>query len=290
MRKIYQRTLPSDATKDYYFIHRNTGNTEPILVEYGFIDDTPNNVNFLNNNYKELAEAVIKSVLEYKNIPYTPPTTISSPSTYTVKKGDTLYGIANKYNTTISELKALNNLTSNTLTIGKILKLPTSNKQTNNNTYMVQPGDTLYKIASLNNTTVDILKELNNLTSNTLSIGQQLTLPSKEIIEVPSTTINYTIKSGDTLYGIAKQYNTTVENIKKLNNLTSNTLSIGKILQIPTTEIIETPTTTITYTVKPGDTLYSIARTYNTSVNNLKELNNLTTNILSVGQTLIISP
>lgn len=115
-------------------------------------------------------------------------------------------------------------------------------------------------------------------------------LPSKEIIEIPSNTINYTVKKGDSLYAIAKTYNTTVDNIKTLNNLTSNTLSIGQILKIPTTEIIETPTTTVTYTVEPGDTLYSIARQYNTTVNNLKELNSLTSNILSVGQTLIISP
>ena len=65
--------MPTDPSKDYYFIHRNTGNTEPILIEYGFIDDTSNN-QFLNNNYKELAEAVIKSILEYKNITYSPPT------------------------------------------------------------------------------------------------------------------------------------------------------------------------------------------------------------------------
>ena len=118
----------------------------------------------------------------------------------------------------------------------------------------------------------------------------QASLPSTEIIEVPTTTKIYTIKQGDTLYKIAKDNNTTVDKIKQLNDLTTNNLSIGQIIKIPSTEYIESPTTTITYTVSPGDTLYSIARQYNTTVNNLKELNNLSTNILTVGQTLIISP
>lgn len=81
-----------------------------------------------------------------------------------------------------------------------------------------------------------------------------------------------------------------MDNLKQLNNLTTDTLSINQQLQIPTSEFIETPTTTITYTVSPGDTLYSIARTYNTTVNNIKTLNNLTTNLLTVGQQLLISP
>ena len=298
-RRAYQRTLPSNPSRDYYFIHRDTGNTEPIIVEYGFIDDTPSNVQFLNNNYKELAEAVIKSILEYKDIPYIPPVDLNEPDsnvgiTYIVKKGDTLYSISNRYNISVDELKKINNLTSNTLSIGQMLKLSDvvqddSNNQLNN-TYTVKSGDTLYKIATQNNTTVDILKELNNLSSNTLSIGQVLKLPSTEIIEIPSTTITYTIKLGDTLYSIAKKYDTTVDKIKQLNNLTSNTLSIGQQLQIPTTSFIETPTTTVMYTVVPGDTLYSIARKFNTTVNNIKDLNNLSNNLLVVGQQLLISP
>ena len=71
-RRIYQRRLPSDYSKDYYFIHRNTGKTEPVIVEYGFIDN-PNNVKFLNDNYKELGEAVIKSILDYAKLSYVPP-------------------------------------------------------------------------------------------------------------------------------------------------------------------------------------------------------------------------
>lgn len=290
-RRSYQRTLPSNSSKDYYFIHRDTGTTEPIIVEYGFIDDNPINVQFLNNNYKELAEAVIKSVLEYKGILYTPPTTTPSPTTpsqttYTVKKGDSLYAISKRYNTTVDELKQLNNLTTNNLSIGQILKLPTTTR----NTYTVKAGDTLYKIATQNNTTVDIIKQLNNLTTNILSIGQVLQLPSTEIIEIPTTLTTYTIQLGDTLYSIAKKYNTTVDKIKQQNNLTTNTLTIGQQLQIPTSEFIETPTTTITYTVVPGDTLYSIARTYNTTVNNIKQQNNLESNLLTVGQQLLISP
>ena len=164
--------------------------------------------------------------------------------------------------------------------------MPTSTR----NTYTVKSGDTLYSIATKNNTTIDTLKQLNNLTSNLLSIGQVLELPSTEIIEIPTTATTYTIKPGDTLYSIAKKYNTTVDQIKQLNNLTSNTLTINKKLNIPTSQFIETPTTTITYTVQPGDTLYSIAREYNTTINNIKELNNLTSNLLTVGQQLLISP
>lgn len=288
-RRTYQRTLPTDQSRDYYFIHRETGQTEPLIVEYGFIDDTPANNQFLNNNYKELAEAVIKSILEYKGIPYTPPA--SAPSiptnlTYTVKSGDTLYSIAQKYDTTVDTLKQLNNLTTNNLTIGQTLKLPTESR----NTYTVKSGDTLYRIATQNNTTVDILRQLNNLTTNNLTIGQILKLPSTEIIEVPLTPNIYTIKPGDTLYSIAKTYNTTVDKIKQLNNFSTNNLSINQQIKIPTTGFIETPTTTTTYTVKPGDTLYSIAGRYNTTVNNIKQLNNLSSNILSVGQQLLISP
>lgn len=167
-----------------------------------------------------------------------------------------------------------------------MLKLPT--KQLINK-YIIQKGDTLYSIAKQNNTTIDKIKELNNLTSNTLTIGNTLLLPPTELIEI-TTPKTYIIEKGDTLYSIAKNNNTTVEQIKELNNLNTNNLVIGQTIQIPTKETVETPTTTITYIVKPGDTLYSIARENNTTVNNLKELNNLTTNILSIGQTLIISP
>lgn len=282
-RKTYQRTLPSDTSKDYYFIHRNTGTTQPLIIEYGFIDDTKANNQFLNNNYKELAEAVIKSILEYKNLPYTPPTA-TSYKTHTVQKDDTLYSIAKKYNTTVNNLKSLNNLTTNSINIGQQLKIPQTT-----NTYTVKKNDTLYKIATQNNTTVQKLKDLNNLTTNTLTIGQVLTLPSTEIITIPTTTSEYTVKKGDTLYSIAKANNTTVDKLKTQNNLTTNNLTIGQKLKIPQTTTIATPTTTVTYKVKPGDTLYSIAKAYNTTVNNLKSLNNLTTNNISIGQSILIN-
>ena len=283
-RKYYQRRLPSDTSKDYYFIHRNTGNLEPLIVEYGFIDDTKD-VEFLKENYKELAEAVISAVANYIGVPYTPPEGITT-NTYVVQKGDSLYSIANKLGTTVSELKKENNLTSNTLQIGEVLRIPTKEiYEGEENVYIVKKGDTLYSIAAANNTTVDELKKTNNLTSNILSTGQLLKIPSALL---PEST--YIVKKGDSLYSIANKYNTTVDELKRINNLTSNILSIGQVLKLPSDKVsdVEKEENTISYTVQKGDSLYSIARKYSTTIDKIKDLNNLTTNLLSIGQVLLI--
>ncbi len=283
-RKYYQRRLPSDTSKDYYFIHRNTGNLEPLIVEYGFIDNTKD-VEFLKENYEELAEAVISAVANYIGVPYKAPNGLIT-NTYVVQKGDTLYSIANKLGTTVSELKKENNLTSNTLQIGEVLRIPTKEiYEEEENIYIVKKGDSLYSIANKYNTTVEELKRINNLTSNILSIGQVLKLPSDKAnnVEKEENTISYTVQKGDSLYSIARKYDTTIDRIKDLNNLTTNLLSIGQVLLIPTDTNLET-----TYTVKKGDSLYSIAKKYNTTVDRLKQLNNLTSNLLSIGQILIV--
>lgn len=283
-RKYYQRRLPSDTSKDYYFIHRNTGNLEPLIVEYGFIDNTKD-VEFLKENYKELAEAVISAVANYIGVPYTPPEGITT-NTYVVQKGDSLYSIANKLGTTVSELKKENNLTTNTLQIGEVLRIPTKEiYEGEENVYIVQKGDTLYSVAMANNTTVDELKRINNLTSNILSTGQLLKIPSALL---PEST--YIVKKGDSLYSIANKYNTTIDELKRINNLTSNILSIGQVLKLPSDKVsdIEKKENTISYTVQKGDSLYSIARKYSTTIDKIKDLNNLTTNLLSIGQVLLI--
>lgn len=283
-RKYYQRRLPSDTSKDYYFIHRNTGNLEPLIVEYGFIDNTKD-VEFLKENYKELAEAVIAAVANYIGVPYTPPEGITT-NTYVVQKGDSLYSIANKLGTTVSELKKENNLTTNTLQIGEVLRIPTKEiYEGEENVYIVQKGDTLYSVAMANNTTVDELKRINNLTSNILSTGQLLKIPSALL---PEST--YIVKKGDSLYSIANKYNTTVDELKRINNLTSNILSIGQVLKLPSDKVsdVEKEENTINYTVQKGDSLYSIARKYSTTIDKIKDLNNLTTNLLSIGQVLLI--
>lgn len=272
VRKTYQRRLPSNTSKDYYFIHRDTGKTEPIIVEYGFLDNA-SDANRLKNNYKEYADAVVKAVASYIGVPYI------SESTYIVKSGDSLYSIAKKYNTTVDEIKKLNNLTSNSLSIGQILNIPLSEVILVNE-YIVKSGDSLYSIANKYNTTVNELKSLNNLSNNTLSIGQVLKLPKVDEI----VTVNeYIVKSGDSLYSIAKKYNTSVDELKSLNNLTSNLLSVGQKLNIPVTEEVSN-----VYTVKKGDNLYSIARKFNTTVNEIKSKNNLSSNNLSIDQKLII--
>lgn len=281
VRDAYQKRLPSDTSKDYYFIHRDTGTTEPVIIEYGFLDSTADDVNQLKNDYEKLVDAVVNAVAEYVGLNI-------SDNYYTVVKGDSLWSISKKFGLTVNELKEANNLTANSLSIGQILIIPSKESIPTGNTYVVKSGDSLYSIANRFNTTIDTLKNLNNLTSNNLSIGQILKLPTDNIEPTPpSNYINYTVVSGDNLYAIARNYNTTVDAIKSLNNLTTNNLSIGQTLKIPTTTI-EPDTNYTTYIVVKGDNLYALANRFNTTQDAIMKLNNLSSNLLSIGQVLRI--
>lgn len=170
---------------------------------------------------------------------------------YTVKKGDSLYKIAQKYNTSVSEIMKLNYLTNTNLSIGQVLRIPEFYFDMDNMSlpnyfnYTVKKGDTLYKIAKDNNIDINTLKKDNALTSDILSVGQiiRIRLKSGETIEVEECIgedfelpkknyVTYTVKRGDSLYKIANKYKTSVSELLELNNLKSANLAIGQVLKI----------------------------------------------------------
>ena len=223
---------------------------------------------------------------------------------YTVKKGDSLYSISRIYNVSVDEIKKINYLTNDNLYIGQVLRIPEfyfdmdNMNLPNYKTYIVKKGDTLYKIAKDNSVDVNTLIKDNSLASNNLSVGQvlRIRLKSGETIDVlecigsdytPPSRINseieYTVKKGDSLYKIANTYNTSVSKLLSLNNLKNASLAVGQKLKIP---IIKDNSNT--YVVKKGDSLYSIALKFNTSVDNLKSKNYLKSNTLQIGQILKI--
>jgi len=87
VRKVYQKRLSSNPSKDYYYMLRNTPDTESVIIEYGFLDSKGDDVDLLKNNYEQLAEGVVRAVANYIGIPYN-----TKPSYYyTVQKGDTIF-------------------------------------------------------------------------------------------------------------------------------------------------------------------------------------------------------
>ena len=275
IRKAYQRRLPNNPSKDYYFMQRNTGDVQSLTIEYGFLDNA-NDAIKLKNNWQEYTDAVVDAVLEYIGM-------IPSGKTYTVKSGDSLWNIAKKFGVSVEEIKALNNLNSNLLSVGQILKIPEDVMESGDYiVYTVKKGDSLYSIAREYDVSVNELINYNNLSSNNLSINQQLLIPKKEKVDLSNT---YTVRSGDTLYSIARNYNTTVNELMMLNNLTTSVLSLGQVLKLPGSA---DETGYIEYAVKKGDSLYNIAQKYNTTVDELKRLNQLSSNLLNIGQVLQI--
>lgn len=168
-------------------------------------------------------------------------------------------------------------------------------------TYTVKAGDTLYSIAKKHNTTVSKLTSLNKLSNaNVLKVGQVLKLkadaaaPAPKPTPAPSTG-TYTVKAGDTLYSIAVKNKTTVSQLVSLNKLSNpNVLKIGQVLKLKADTTAPAPKpapapSTGSYTVKAGDTLYSIALRNKTTVQKIASANNISNpNLIRVGQVLKI--
>ena len=221
-------------------------------------------------------------------------------NTYIVQKGDTLYGIAKKYNTSVDAIKKENNLANDRLYIGQKLKINSNgNEPLECIVYTVKKGDTLYSIAKKYNTTVNEIKSYNNLSSNSLQIGDRIIIPCNlENDYKPGGYVSYTVEKGDSLYSIANKFGTTVDKIISDNDLKSNVLQIGTVLIVDDNKGISSvkecygnnidTVVNNKYIVKKGESLYSIAKKFNTSVDSIKRKNNLSSNLISIGQELII--
>lgn len=267
-RTTYQRRSERNPEKDYYFIHRETGVTEPLIVEYGFINNT-NDLKRIQDNYQKYVDAVIDAIIETKNIP------VNNQETYVVKAGDSLWKIAQKYQTTVEALKQKNNLVSDVIVPNQVLQIP---KGDVNTMYVVKPGDSLWKIAQNYGIDVNELASFNNITGDFLAVGQILMIPSRNDMN----QLVYVVRPGDTLWSISQKYGVSVEAIKNINELMDNIIFVDQVLKIP-----KNNSNTI-YTVTYGDTLWGIAQKYGITVERLKKINNLNSNIIYIGQTLQI--
>ncbi|WP_338450440.1 LysM peptidoglycan-binding domain-containing protein [Niallia oryzisoli] len=193
---------------------------------------------------------------------------------YVVQQGDSLASIAERFNTSVQNIIYQNQLPSTVIYIGQQLSVPLLFDR---NVYWVQPGDSLYSIAENFGTSVEELRSLNQLPVNMIYIGQQLLIPDQ------TESDYYTVQPQDSLQSISDRFHTSVQNIKHLNSLSSNTIYIGQRLMVPEEDIRQT-----VYTVKAGDSLFSIAKRYNTTVESIMALNNLEAMDLTIGQRLTI--
>ncbi len=225
--------------------------------------------------------------------------------TYTIKAKDNLNMLAERYGTTVSEIKRVNGLSSNNLQIGQALKIPSTNGN-------AVPAETPVETPKVAETPP--VKGKQKKTEETIS------QPSATTNTENTGSISHTIKAKENLNMLAEKYGTTVDEIKRLNGLTSNNLQIGQVLRIPSAngdatpieapKVADTPPVkskqkkteetanqpspvantdgTFEHTVIAGETIYTIAKKYSLTTFQLKTWNNLTSNDLTTGQKLII--
>ena len=161
----------------------------------------------------------------------------SKTSTYTVKSGDTLSDIAVRYGMTTKALQNLNNISNpNKIYAGQVLKVKGTAKKstTKTSTYTVKSGDTLSGIASKYGTTTKALQSLNGITNpNLIYAGQKLIVSGKAKSKKKVTPKYHTVRSGDTVSGLAVKYGSTQKQIVSWNKLVSaDKIYVGQQLRV----------------------------------------------------------
>jgi membrane-bound lytic murein transglycosylase D len=216
-------------------------------------------------DFREKPFQVQKAIVLNDTINYsTQRVTLPKTKYYTVKRGDNLSEIADKYSVTVSDIKKWNRLKGSTVARGKSLKIIT-------NESVVQ---SVKKVPKSNNVPLEIK-------TDTLST---------------SVASFYVVQKGDNLSSIAKKYNVSVADIKEWNHLSNAPIQLGMSLQMAQfaateKEIIASTTKTenVEYIVKKGDNLGNIAKKFGSSVDDLKQWNNLEDNSIAFGSSLIVA-
>jgi len=220
--------------------------------------------------------------------PYSPPQ--STPFLYTVQAGDTLYSLAQRYGTSVQEIMAANGMMSYLIRVGEEILIPVAGTTPSGPMiHIVQPGETLIGIARHYNTTVWAIMSANGLTTRTIWAYRALFIPTAS----QSASILHIVMPGETLYTIAQRHGTTVALLMMANHLTDYRIRVYQTLAIPPEgwdgwpELL-TPGSRQSHVVQAGDTLFSIARQYGTTVAALMSANGLTSSLIHAGDMLRI--
>lgn len=214
--------------------------------------------------------------------------------------GDTLASIASRCGVTVNAIMEANPLLPSQHFVFPGLRIrmpapPPPPPPSDVIRYVVRPGDTLYRIARANNVTIaDILRLNPNVNSgSSLRVGDAILLPGSGLPPPPADTVRYVVKRGDTISGIARANNVSVSEILRLNpNVSTVGLRVGDVLLLPARAAPPPPppppTNTVRYTVRPGDTLFSIARANGMTISELRDLNPGLTGTLRVGDVILV--